>query len=170
MADPPVADIMRDTGYVYWNPVSTVNLGTQLGYIKSGISVYPNYQITPVTSELTGLIPQMFIYSGLNVILQFELISISQTSLQRAFLQTVVGLAATIPGTPLTGKDLVGSTTSGSILFVPENTTSHPCIYSSSCFAVLDGGFGYNRQKPMSLPLLVYCTSVKTGLLSSILA
>ena len=170
MADPAVSEIIRDVGYVYWNPVSHANLGTQLGYIKQGITVFPNYQVTPIFAETTGLIPQMFLYSGMNVILQFELISVNQTALQRAFLQTVVGNAVTLPGAPLTGKDLVGSTTSGSLIFVPENTTSHPCFYSTSCFAVLDGGTGYNRQKPVSLPLLVYCAAFKTGLLSALLS
>ena len=169
MPDPNVAELIRDTGFLYWNPVSRSNLGTQLGYLKDGISFYPNYTVVPVTAETSGTIPQMYIYSGLTAVVDAKIMNINQYSLQRGLLQTVVGLAATVPGAPFTGKDLVSGTTAGSLIFVPNNSTSHPCFYSSSCFGYLNGGLEYDRGILMSVPVRFYCASFMLGLLTEIL-
>ncbi len=170
MADPSEITLVRDSGICYWNPVSASNLGTQLGYVDEGYSLLPNYKITPVTFETTGLIPQKYIYSGMVVMMRTDLINISVDTLKRALFQNFGStLDFSLPGSVATGSDLFTVSNAGKILFVP-NDARHPCFYSAACVAVLspNTAIKIHYRQLTKLDITFFCASQRTALLSTL--
>lgn len=170
MADPVATELIRDTGYIYWNPVRQSNLGTQLGYVEDGIQLFANYKVTPIFSEINGLTPEFFIYSGEDKILSMTLQSNKEAVLQRVFLQTVSGVGVSLPGTLVAGTKILPGTYQGSFIFIPENS-SHFCWYSSACVGYMgpQGGH-YQYGKLLSWPILLRCLDLKQDLIGNILS
>lgn len=170
MADPVVTELIRDTGYIYWNPVTQSNLGTQLGYVENGISLYPNYKVTPIFSEINGLTPEFFIFSGEDKILSMTLLSNKEAVLQRVFLQPVSGVVVSLPGTLVAGTKILPGIYQGSFIFIPENPL-HFCWYSSACVGYLGPQGGqYQYNKMLGWPIMLRCLDLKQGLIGNILS
>lgn len=171
MTMPTETSFIRDTGVCYWGPTSYGNLGTELGYVSEGLSLMPNYIVTPVTSELTGLTPQMLIYSGMAIMIRTRLMNVTTNTLKRALFQAGGTLDVTIPGTSiLTGTDLFTVSNAGNLLFVPNNSAYHPAIYATGCVGMLLGNSAVkiHYRQVTDLDVAFFCKSVRTALLATI--
>lgn len=153
MPDPSITELIRDTGYGYWN-------GNPIGYLQDGVHLAPNYVISPLYSEDRGMIPQDFIYSGATTTLKFSINSINIQSFLMAFVQRTSNSFPnlTLPGTLKTGN-VVSVTSKGTFLFVPQNP-AHPNLSSSDCFGFLNGFYSFNYQNLTNLSLTVYCKTI----------
>lgn len=166
-----VGNLIRDSGFLYWNPSKISDLGENLGYLKDGIAFFPNIKITPIYYETTGLVPQDYIYSGCQCVVVASLLEVKTTSLQRGFFQTISsGPDFTVPGTVEPGISVLPGSTSGAMIFVPDNSPSHPCFYSSSCVSFLQDSLRIANKNLTTLSLLFYCTSFRVAPLTSLLA
>lgn len=170
---PDITQLVRGSGYAYWNPVSQANLGINLGYIEGGIFTAFDVNLSEVYFETTGAIPQMYIYLGMKMRVFAKFLNVQNpTTLQRAFLQTVSSVPSVeTPGTLKTGTNILPGATSGSFIFIPEDA-SQPCFYSSSCVGVLppSAKLVYMRKKCMDVPVMFLCANHKIDLLSNLLA
>lgn len=154
MTLPAISEIIRDTGLLSFD-------GTPLGYAQSGVILSPNYTITPVFSEDSGLIPQFFIYSGMSCILKFSNISFNDKAFKVGFIQRVDNAypSLTIPSTTKTGE-IVSTTCKGTFLYTPSNP-AHPKITSSDCFGFMVGDIAFSYKNLATLPLYIFCKEIK---------
>lgn len=165
-----VQNIIRDEGFLYWNPSKVSDLGENLGYLKEGFAFFPNMVVAAIYSETSGLVPEDYIYSGHQYTATVHFLEIKTTSLQRGFLQTVAsGPSLTLPGSLLPGTSLLSGATSGKILFVPKDSTNHPSIYATAVCGVLKDSIHYDRGKIVSLSVIFYLSDMKFALLSTLL-
>lgn len=156
MVYPPITDIIRDTGLISFG-------GQQVGYAQDGVEFDPQYVITPIYFEDSGMIPQHFIYSGMTALFRFSCISFNDKSFKLAFVQRGINSypRLSIPGNLKTGT-LVSTTCKTSFSFVPQNP-AHPKITSSDCFAFVRKSINIKYTDLSTLFLFVYCKDLETS-------
>jgi len=156
MSYPPITDIIRDTGLVLFNE-------KQVGYAQDGVEFNPQYTITPIYFEDSGMIPQHFLYSGMTCLFRFSCISFNEKAFRLAFVQRGINNypALSLPGSLKTGT-IVSTTCKTSFSFVPQNP-AHPKITSSDCFAYVGKSINVKYTDLSTLFLFVYCKDLETS-------
>lgn len=133
ISHPNQDEIIKGSGYLFYNPTSIANeagWGTKLGYTAKENAAYSVFfTVAAITSEDTGIYPIAEIFLGCQVSLYANLTNYNATTCKLLFPALVGGTSntlVTIPGSLKTGTD---NFTTDKILFVPEDTARHPCLY-----------------------------------------
>lgn len=131
LTHPSVEEIIQVAGYLFWNPTNLAaeaTWGTKLGFCEGGIVFQSGHSVIPVTQEETGPAVYKVVYVGSRPTLFAVLKNYNSTLLSTLFPGMTTSTAAKFPSTIRPGTDLSGATYSQPLLFVPQDTTNHPCV------------------------------------------
>lgn len=131
LTHPDIGEIIQCEGYLFWNPTSLASeagWGTKLGFCEGGVQFSPGYQIAPIKEEETGEAVQDIYFLGATPTLTTVLQNYNAIALATLFPGMTTGAALKIPGGLTPGTKLSSATYSKPLLFVPADTTNHPCV------------------------------------------
>ena len=129
LSKPDPLEILQVAGLLYWGTTgfaSEAQYGTKLGFLAKGLNFYPNPTYRELTEVETGQSVTDIIFTGDRPVVIANLRNYNATALARLFPGMAVGSAVKSPGSYGAGTSIKG--TGGYLLFVPEDTTNHPCL------------------------------------------
>jgi len=168
---PSVNEITRNAGFLYWGPTNLAieaGYGTLLGYVSSLI-FRPNHTIADIADEESGESPQLSVFVGAKPQLIANLRNYNATVLARLFpgLTGSTYKSVSFPGSQKSG-DSIYTTYQGTLLYVPDNTTSDFVILLKSCCPRIptSGSVILSHTKEAIWPCIFLAKQYYLGLLS----
>ena len=137
LTNPSVDEIVQCSGYLFWNPTnlaSEATWGTKLGFVDGGVVFQPGYQVVTVTQEETGQAVYKKIYTGATPVISGVLKSWNSTVIGALFPGLASGASVKITNSFKPGSDLSSTSYCKPLLYVPQDTTNHPCVlFQKAC-------------------------------------
>lgn len=168
---PSVNEITRNAGFLYWGPTSLLTeagYGTLLGYVDS-LVFKPNLILAEVADEETGANLDKMLVLGSKPNITVGLKNYNATVLARAFpgFSSATHKSVSWPGSILPGLS-VYTTHQGTLLYVPDNTTSDFVILLKTCFPHITqaAALALSHSKEVIFPITFLAKSYYLGLLS----
>jgi len=165
--NPNEDEILRQPGYLYWNPTnlaSEATWGDLLGFTEEGIEVIPNVESASFEGEEYGNDPVIMLYLGCACKVKVRLKNWNDTSIARLFPGMSSSGNVFYPNTIYPGARLDTTTYAKRLLFAPFDEGVHNKIFlAPMAVGVLAGILNFSANKDTVYEILFHCFRKGSG-------